>query len=557
MGAAPSVAFAQEGGASTNATVAASDAGAPPAVVASDAGTASPQTITMTREDLEKLIDARIKKAADEANKAPPTVGDGQREVAKAPFAFGDFSWSPSNKGSSERPLTWGPFIGEIRIDTAMHLNFNYPVDHTISGSSEVFRSGELQVTQIGFGGDFLYKNIQARLMTQFGMYSQTTPRNDASPALGQWNLDNAYRYISEAYAGYHIPVLNGINIQAGIFMSYIGLWSYYNFDNWTYQPSYVSSNTPWFFNGIRVQVFTSDKLKIEPWLVNGWQSYGVFNQAPGVGVQISWKPVEWFSLVSNDYFGTDTLGVPDRKRIHTDDSVMVRMYRNKDAALSQLAASLTLDAGCEFGNGDAAAGIGMTNCSNQYFLGFMAYARAWFLKDRFAATIGGGAITNPGRYLVLVPPINGATAYSGVSANLPNDAKYGQYAGLPAFPVCPQGSTLPNCTSIAGRPDSRFSDFQAWDTQITADYMPNDFITFRLEFNHRAASVPYFAGHGGMTPCINGQCVTQFNNANNPNGPGSWPGQGSPVPAGMQNPSGPDLSFDENRVTLAMMMKF
>ena len=30
--------------------------------------------------------------------------------------------------------------------------------------------------------------------------------------------------------------------------MSYIGLFSYYNFDNWTYQPSYVSSNTPWFF---------------------------------------------------------------------------------------------------------------------------------------------------------------------------------------------------------------------------------------------------------------------------------------------------------------------
>ena len=84
---------------------------------------------------------------------------------------------------------------------------------------------------------------------------------------------------------------MNGINVQAGIFMSYVGLWSYYNFDNWTYQPSYVSSNTPWFFNGMRVQIFPSDKLKIEPWLVNGWQSYGKFNQAPGVGGQILWRP--------------------------------------------------------------------------------------------------------------------------------------------------------------------------------------------------------------------------------------------------------------------------
>jgi hypothetical protein len=82
----------------------------------------------------------------------------------------------------------------------------------------------EFQLTQLGVGGDLNYKNVQARLMTQFGMYSSTTPRNDASPARGQWTLDNSYRYISEAYAGYHIDKWNGINIQAGIFMSYVGL---------------------------------------------------------------------------------------------------------------------------------------------------------------------------------------------------------------------------------------------------------------------------------------------------------------------------------------------
>ena len=34
--------------------------------------------------------------------------------------------------------------------------------------------------------------------------------------------------------------------------------------------------------------------------------------------------------------------------------------------------------------------------------------------KDAFTLTVGGGEITNPGRYLVLMPPINGATAASG-----------------------------------------------------------------------------------------------------------------------------------------------
>ncbi len=175
-------------------------------------------------------------------------------------------------------------FTGEFRVDTNYTYSFNHPQDDTISGSSEVFRHDEVQVTQLGVGGDFHVDNVHGRLMTQFGMYSQTTPRNDASPGRGQWNLDSAYRYISEAYGGYHWDRMHGINVDAGIFMSYVGLWSYYQFDNWTYQPSYVSSNTPWFFNGMRVQFFPTDKLKIEPWIVNGWQSYGKFNHAPGVG---------------------------------------------------------------------------------------------------------------------------------------------------------------------------------------------------------------------------------------------------------------------------------
>ncbi|HXJ68249.1 MAG TPA: porin, partial [Verrucomicrobiae bacterium] len=73
------------------------------------------------------------------------------------PFAFADFSWVPGNAGASERPLTAGPFTGEFRLDDVYHWSFNDPSDGTISGSSEVFRHGEFQVTQLGIGGDLLY----------------------------------------------------------------------------------------------------------------------------------------------------------------------------------------------------------------------------------------------------------------------------------------------------------------------------------------------------------------------------------------------------------------
>ena len=66
------------------------------------------------------------------------------------PFAFADFSWVPGNYGASERPLKTSAFTGEFRVDTAYHHSFNEPQDNTISGSSEVFRHGEFQLTQLG-----------------------------------------------------------------------------------------------------------------------------------------------------------------------------------------------------------------------------------------------------------------------------------------------------------------------------------------------------------------------------------------------------------------------
>ena len=43
--------------------------------------------------------------------------------------------------------------------------------------------------------------------------------------------LANAYKYVSEAWGGYHWDVAHGLNVDAGIFVSYIGLFSYYNFE--------------------------------------------------------------------------------------------------------------------------------------------------------------------------------------------------------------------------------------------------------------------------------------------------------------------------------------
>jgi hypothetical protein len=475
------------------------------AATVASAGTAAPVTpvagtnVIPADKAIASLGAQATEKGRSGAAKAP----------ASEPFAFADFTWLNGNARTKESPMDTKFFTPEIRADVDYVYDFNHPKDDTIGGSSEVFRSSEVQVTQLGVGGDFHYDNVRARLMTQFGLYSETTPRNDASPARGQWNLADAYRYVSEAYGGYHFNVLHGVNIDAGIFMSYIGLFSYYNFDNWAYQPSYVSSNTPWFFNGVRVQIFPTEHLKIEPWFVNGWQSYGRFNSRPGFGMQILWRPNGWFSILGNQYaLGEDALNTPGRVRYHTDDSVEVKYYDRPGEYLDKMAFSFTGDLGCEHGGG-VSCYSNTKQGPKQSFIGFMFYNRMWFHNDKYGLTLGGGKINNPGRYLVLLPPINGATAATGT----------------------------PYFTENPGDP------FKAWDASGTFDYMPSQYITFRWEFDHRAANVPYFSGPGGITPTT---CATAFIGNNICGSPGAL------VPGFT-----PDLKKIENRIDLAILVKF
>jgi hypothetical protein len=478
--------------------------------------------------------------AAHQQSATPATDAAKTEKAAPAePFAYADWTWL--NGTARNKDAVWDSkfFTPEIRFDTNFVSSFNHPADDTIGGSSEIFRSNEVQVEQISFGGDFHWQNVRGRVLTMNGMFGVTTPRNDASPGRGQWDLRGAYKYVSEAYGGYHWNVNHGLNLDAGIFVSYIGLFSYYNFDNWAYQPSYVSSNTPWFFNGVRIQWFPTDKLKIEPWIINGWQSYGRVGHHPGLGGQILYRPRPWLALVFNNYgMGEDTLGAGNgtlgRSRIHTDDSVEVKYYDRPQKTLDKIAFSFTGDLGCEYGGGvacfgDKRDGSGNVTAHKQAFLGWMAYNRWWFKKDLYGLAVGGGQMNNPGRYLVLVPPINGADAISGT----------------------------PYFTANPGDP------FKAWDTSITFDYMPKQYITFRWEYGYRHANVPYFTGRDGITPGVNGSPSTAPNPAAGSLVPGTTfvPGPFlSPTPnltcvagAGFC----PDLRKDEGSLRLAIMVKF
>lgn len=408
---------------------------------------------------------------------SPKTITADSTVTSKEPFEGIDMTWQNGSDRRAENIWKSSPyFTPSIFIDVNYTYSFNNPNDHTVVGSTALSRNNEVQLSALHVGGDFHYQGARGRIMTQFGTRSIVVPRNDYSPYRGQYQLADAYRYLSEAYAGYHIDKWYGINIDAGLFMSYIGLNSFYQAENWEYQASFTSDNTPWFFNGLRVQIFPTKHLKIEPWIINGWQSYGKFNSMPGVGGNITWMPNSNLKLLTNNYYGTDAAGIPGRIRFHSDNSLLVKYYNNpQTTGVTKMAFSLTGDIGFEKGGGvNGFTDGGAAKGPAQYFASLMFYNRTWFAKNKFAWTIGGGVMTNPGRYLVLYP--------TGQASPLPNPLNPTQTEG--AFP-------------FSANPGDQFT---GWDCSTNIDFMPNQSITFRLECVYRNSSVPYFAGKNGVT---------------------------------------------------------
>jgi len=115
-----------------------------------------------------------------------------------------------------------------------------------------------------------------------------------------------------------------------------------------------------------------------------------------------------------------------------------------------------------------------------------------------------------PGRYLVLSPT--------------------GNASAVPQ-PLSIQGIQYSSPTT--GFDLSPGTQFDAWDAETGIQYMPNEQVTYDLEFNHRQASVPYFAGHGGVTS-PDGYITT-------------------PTPPGWR----PDLTKGDSRIIAALLVRF
>src|SRR5579872_6460527 len=180
------------------------------------------------------------------------------------------------NNPQPDSLLVFGPVTGSFYVDTYYAWDSAQPIDHTIFPTTTAPRHNEisLNLAHVGFDITGLDGPI-GRLYIQYGSIVETIAGQDTTTQRGFFLTNRLLQNVQQAAAGWHFHALHGVNVELGIFPSYIGLESYLPEENWAYTHAFVADATPYYFFGVRGQLFPASDLKVELWIVNGWQTFG------------------------------------------------------------------------------------------------------------------------------------------------------------------------------------------------------------------------------------------------------------------------------------------
>jgi hypothetical protein len=342
--------------------------------------------------------------------------------------------------------LTAGPVTFSVYVDGYYAWQFSQPVDHTIFPTTVAPRHDEISLNLAAVGVDVTgLDGPIGRVYLQYGSNALTDSSVDTTTQRGYFLSASAFAPIQQAGVGWHFHALHGINTEIGIFPSYIGADSYLPQENWNYTHSFMADFTPYYFAGSRTQVFVKPRFKFEVWIVNGWQTYGEWHEAKAGGYLLQGRAGDDLLLSHNTYIGQDDPADSTSIRMYSDNYAQWQYFKRERGILRSLALVAVADVGYETHKGSP----------DDVMTGYELMSRAQ-LGSEWALTVRGDVFYDKTQSIIYPLP-----------------------SGLPL-------------------PDK--SPFFGGGLTTTLDFSPSPWIVFRAEYAHRAASIPYFSGHGGVT---------------------------------------------------------
>jgi hypothetical protein len=286
---------------------------------------------------------------------------------------------SASGSDPDKLNVTFGGFV-----DAYYAYDFDRPPLHDRPFTTQPARHNEFNVNLAYLDAKASAERVRGRLAIQAGTSVQENYANE--PTIGLVSGPSLSRLLQEATAGYRMT--DRLWIDAGIFLSHIGLESWISKDNWTYTRSLTADYSPYYEAGVKATYQWSDEFSSQFLVLNGWQTISAEGGNKPVGVQLAYKPSEKVSFQYSNFLG-NVEGT--RQRFFND-------FFGKITLTNELAVAATYDFGWQ-------QNVGKT--SSSLWQGYAVLARYQF-TPKVSTTARFEQYFDPNQVLVLTGTPNG-----------------------------------------------------------------------------------------------------------------------------------------------------
>jgi len=355
---------------------------------------------------------------------AAPTETDDAREAKAKGLAI---------KTGPHSELTIGGYV-----EAFYSYNFNRPsngISHYRTFDNR-HNAITLQNLALDFGWDSKHALAKVVLQaghapnTYYGVSEPDMPGADGTPGSNA----ELWRYVQEAYVGWHLPVKTPMTLEGGIFLSPLGPEGMATNQNWTWSHTPLFYALPFYHAGARLHIQVSDKHDLRFGIYNGWNNIVDNNPQKSLAGEYTYTPSD--RLLFNIVYFTGAERPPDAEVQggwrHTVDSYVIAKPSPYVALLVR-----------------PVAGVEPTTVGTAWWLAGSLGVRIQVAKWMYLSSIG-----------TLLREQQAGNDDSGFSS--------------PVFYPTPWMATATG----------------------TADFRPGDHLSLKLEYRHDQAGVPlYFAG--------------------------------------------------------------
>jgi len=192
-------------------------------------------------------------------------------------------------------------------VETSFAWSFNEPSNGLIAWRGFDNRHATFNLENVSLSTRLEYDRVYALIAVQFGRtpdtYYLSEPSDDSGADFGVGGSSAAtYRFLQEAYLGWYAPLLDDVAIEAGLFLSPVGIESIDIGSNWNWSRSNLFTGLPYYHLGLHVASALTEEVSVHAAVYNGVNN--VLDNNPEKSVAV-WAGFQWENIQAQLlYFG-------------------------------------------------------------------------------------------------------------------------------------------------------------------------------------------------------------------------------------------------------------